>query len=73
MHPVPAAAFVGLILLATRDCPETATRQASKGGTESSVKISKADLVPRESNLLGEYGSFAQLDSWLLKQISGGT
>lgn len=34
---------------------------ASKGGTESSVKISKADLVPKETNLLAEYGSFAEL------------
>ncbi|MFT4299921.1 MAG: IS21 family transposase [Aeromicrobium sp.] len=36
---------------------------ASKGGTESSVKISKADLVPRDTNLLGEYGSFAELEA----------
>ncbi|MCR1781856.1 IS21 family transposase [Nocardioides carbamazepini] len=36
---------------------------ASKGGTESSVKISKADLVPRDTNLLDEYGSFAELEA----------
>lgn len=36
---------------------------ASKGGTESSVKISKADLVPKDTNLLGEYGSFADLEA----------
>lgn len=36
---------------------------ASKGGTESSVKISKADLVPKDTNLLGEYDSFAQLEA----------
>ena len=36
---------------------------ASKGGTESSVKISKADLVPRDTNLLGEYASFAELEA----------
>ena len=36
---------------------------ASKGGTESSVKISKADLVPKDTNLLEEYGSFAQLEA----------
>lgn len=35
---------------------------ASKGGTESSVKISKADLVPKDTNLLPEYGSFAELE-----------
>jgi transposase len=35
---------------------------ASKGGTEASVKISKADLVPKDTNLLPEYGSFAELE-----------
>ena len=36
---------------------------ASKGGTESSVKISKADLVPRDTNLREEYASFAELEA----------
>lgn len=36
---------------------------ASKGGTESSVKISKADLVPKDTNLLDEYASFADLEA----------
>jgi hypothetical protein len=36
---------------------------ASKGGTESSVKISKADLVPKDTNLLEEYGSFVELEA----------
>lgn len=35
---------------------------ASKGGTEATVKIVKADLVPTEANLRGEYGSFAELE-----------
>lgn len=35
---------------------------ASKGGTESSVKISKADLVPKDTNLREEYASFAELE-----------
>ena len=35
---------------------------ASKGGTESSVKIAKADLVPTDTNLRAEYGSFAELE-----------
>ena len=35
---------------------------ASKGGSESSVKIAKADLVPKDTNLLGEYSSFADLE-----------
>jgi transposase len=36
---------------------------ASKGGTESSVKISKADLVPTDTNLRGEYATFAELEA----------
>lgn len=33
----------------------------SKGGSESTVKIAKADLVPTEANLLEAYGSFSEL------------
>ncbi|MHB8461002.1 MAG: IS21/IS408/IS1162 family transposase [Candidatus Limnocylindrales bacterium] len=33
----------------------------SKGGSESTVKVAKADLVPTEANLLGAYASFAGL------------
>jgi hypothetical protein len=36
---------------------------ASKGGSESSVKIAKADLVPKETNLLAAYESFGQLEA----------
>ena len=36
---------------------------ASKGGSESSVKIAKADLVPKDTNLLDAYDSFAQLEA----------
>jgi transposase len=36
---------------------------ASKGGSESSVKIAKADLVPKDTNLLQEYDSFAELEA----------
>lgn len=36
---------------------------ASKGGSESSVKIAKADLVPKDTNLLAGYRSFAQLEA----------
>jgi len=36
---------------------------ASKGGSESTVKLAKADLVPKEANLLGEYGCFAELEA----------
>ena len=35
----------------------------SKGGSESTVKIAKADLVPTEANLLDEYASFAELEA----------
>jgi hypothetical protein len=35
---------------------------ASKGGSESTVKIAKADLVPADANLLPAYGSFAELE-----------
>ena len=34
---------------------------ASKGGSESSVKVAKADLVPKDTNLLDAYESFADL------------
>lgn len=33
----------------------------SKGGSESTVKVAKADLVPTEANLLAAYRSFADL------------
>jgi len=36
---------------------------ASKGGTEASVKISKADLVPKDTNLREAYDSFAELEA----------
>jgi hypothetical protein len=35
----------------------------SKGGTEATVKIAKADLVPTDANLRGAYGSFAELEA----------
>ena len=35
---------------------------ASKGGSESSVKLAKADIVPTETNLLPEYDTFAQVE-----------
>jgi transposase len=34
----------------------------SKGGSEATVKIAKADLLPSFENLLPEYGSFAELE-----------
>jgi len=35
----------------------------SKGGSEATVRIAKADLVPTEHNLRGEYVDFAQLEN----------
>jgi len=36
---------------------------ATKGGSEATVKIAKADLVPKETNLREEYTSFAELEA----------
>lgn len=36
---------------------------ASKGGSESTVKLAKADLLPKDTNLLSAYGSFAELEA----------
>lgn len=33
----------------------------SKGGSEATVRVAKADLVPTDANLLGEYSSWAEL------------
>jgi hypothetical protein len=35
---------------------------ASKGGSENTVKLAKADLVPTEANLREQYASFAELE-----------
>lgn len=35
---------------------------ASKGGVEASVKVAKADIVPKDTNLREEYASFAELE-----------
>ena len=34
----------------------------SKGGSEATVRVAKADLVPTDHNLRPEYGSFAELE-----------
>ncbi len=36
---------------------------ASKGGSESTVKVAKADLVPADASLLPQYASFAELEA----------
>jgi transposase len=35
----------------------------SKGGSENTVKVAKADLVPTQANLLGEYRTFGELET----------
>jgi len=45
--------------------PACRSNPESKGGSESSVKVAKADLVPTEYNLLAEYRSFAELEDGL--------
>src|SRR4051812_49180568 len=35
----------------------------SKGGSEATVRIAKADLVPTDANLLGEYRRFGELET----------
>lgn len=34
----------------------------TKGGSESTVRVAKADLVPTEANLLDEYGQLVELE-----------
>src|SRR5437763_12404572 len=54
---VQASRHYGLSL---RTC-EPADPQ-SKGGSEATVRIAKADLVPTDHNLREEYASFAELE-----------
>ena len=35
----------------------------SKGGSEATVRVAKADLVPTQANLLGDYPTFADLEA----------
>ncbi len=42
----------------------------SKGGSESTVKIAKADLVPTDANLLDAYTSFAELERACAAQMT---
>lgn len=35
----------------------------SKGGSEATVRVAKADLVPTQANLLGDYPAFADLEA----------
>jgi len=53
---VDFARFYGVTVHTCQPCDP-----ASKGGSESSVKIAKADLVPKDTNLLERYESFGRL------------
>ena len=55
---VEFARFYGVTVHTCQPCDP-----ASKGGSESSVKIAKADLVPKDTNLLEAYDSFADLEA----------
>ena len=55
---VDFARFYGVTVHTCQPCDP-----ASKGGSESSVKIAKADLVPKDTNLLEAYDSFGQLEA----------
>ena len=46
----------------------------SKGGSEATVRLAKADLVPTEANLLEEYRSFGELAAacdWFCADVNG--
>ena len=55
---VAAAGHYGLSVLSClpADAP-------TKGGVEATVRVAKADLVPTEANVLGGYGSWAELEA----------
>jgi len=54
-------AFAGHYSVSIKTC--LPADPASKGGSESTVKLAKADLVPTGANLLEEYESFAALEA----------
>lgn len=55
---VSAAVYYGVVV---RTC--VVADPESKGGSEATVRIAKADVVPSEANLLPDYGSFAELET----------
>lgn len=55
---VAAAAHYGLTVLTC-----VPADPASKGGSESTVRVAKADLVPTDANLLGAYENWAALEA----------
>ncbi len=54
-------AFAGHYAVSVKTC--LPADPASKGGSESTVKLAKADLVPTDANLLDDYASFAALEA----------
>lgn len=61
---VSVSAYYGLTL-----CTCVPFDPESKGGSESTVKLAKADLVPTEANLLEGYASFAELEAACAAQM----
>ena len=55
---VAAAAYYGLTVMTC-----VPADPASKGGSEATVRLAKADVVPTEANLLDGYASWAELDA----------
>jgi len=55
---VAAARFYGLTIATC-----VVADPESKGGSEATVRVAKADLVPCDANLLAAYGSFAALEA----------
>ncbi|HTT90337.1 MAG TPA: IS21 family transposase [Acidimicrobiales bacterium] len=55
---VSVSAYYGLSL-----CTCVPYDPETKGGSESTVKLAKADLVPTDANLLDDYTSFAELEA----------
>ena len=45
----------------------------SKGGSEATVRIAKAGLLPTEHNLRGEYAGFAELEPAYVELCTRGT
>src|SRR5512144_3072918 len=45
---------------------------ASKGGSEATVRVAKADLVPTEANLLDDYASFGELEAACARVLRSG-
>jgi hypothetical protein len=57
-HTVDFACHYGITMLTCQPADP-----AFKGEVESSVKVAKADIVPKDTNLLPEYATFAEVEA----------